>query len=55
LKLAKGKVSFSIRAAAFLAGGWAETWNHIPVDWNKIGLKFRRHETDNFHQLRLKV
>jgi hypothetical protein len=24
LKLAKGKVSFSIRLAAFQAGGWAE-------------------------------
>jgi hypothetical protein len=27
-----------------------ETRNHIPVDWNKIRLKFREHIWGSFHQ-----
>jgi len=31
MKLAKGKVSFLIKLAAFQASGWADTWPPIPA------------------------
>jgi hypothetical protein len=26
-----------------------DTWNHVPIDWNKTRIKFRGHGTCNFH------
>ena len=38
VKLAKGKVSFSIGSAVFLAGGWLnpEPLNHKPFDFTSL-------------------
>jgi hypothetical protein len=34
MKLARGKISFSIRLAAFQASGGAYTLNPVPCAWN---------------------